>query len=238
MHATYLYHSFPRRPGSEVIVKGLATLQEILRSGLLLAPEKITFRESLADGSRDPEIYLFQKRICFTELAPSELATHAKTFGPFALEWDIGTLHRLGAVPVFYVPLVDVHTTNEGLGAALLARLGEIQEILMRLGKLKRTVRSCSNTNEVLNVTVNGRAAATSCTVKAAADLMGYFEHGVQPIENLTAAIRALRGFFYPMENLEYTGELGYYRQHEWRIIANLVRLGISITNEPSSEDI
>lgn len=175
----------------------------------------------------------FRKRACFTELAPTELAAHAKISGPFALEWDIARLRRLGAVRVFYVPLVTGNETNEGIGAALLARLGDVQKILVRLEKLKHVARD----NELINLTVNGQVAAT-CTVQAAADLMSYLEGGIQPVERLDAAIRALVGFFCSMENLTYTGDLGYYRQHEWRIIGNMIHLGVPITSEPSSEEI
>lgn len=239
MRATYLYHSFPRRSGGDPYSRGLSILKEIVDHGLLLTPEKVVFREMLENGTLGRETWLLQKRICFTELAPEELRAHAGTFGAFALEWEVKSLRCLGAIPVFYVPLVSTIETLEGIGAMLLCRLGEAQDVLARLEQLKEAIRSAAGRNELLNVMVNGRLErTTNCTVQAASDLMAYLEQGVQPVDQLVAAIRALCGFICPTENLTYTDALGYYRQHEWRIIANMNRLGARVTSEVSADAI
>ena len=47
-----------------------------------------------------------------------------------------------GAIPVFYAPLTDNPEGLEGLAAAMLASLGEVQELLVRLVRLKAAVRN------------------------------------------------------------------------------------------------
>jgi hypothetical protein len=107
-----------------------------------------------------------------------------------------------------------------------------VQELLHRLRELKSLTES-HNDDESLNITRNGTVAyATRCTVGGARDVVGMLEAGVQPIDSLLASIRALAGFFYPVENLTYTDQLGYYRQREWRITANLVSQGVRVTEE------
>src|SRR5882757_349348 len=101
----YLYHSFPRRGANtaEEVDKGLNILACIRDFGLLLLPESIEW--SLPLKSKPPRTIPFvQSRVCFTDLTPAELPQHAETFGHFALEFEMESARRLGAVPVFYVP--------------------------------------------------------------------------------------------------------------------------------------
>src|SRR5438270_902 len=119
----------------------------------------------------------------------------------------------MGAIPVFYVPLFHRGDGLDGVAAAILSRLGETQEILSRLENLKRVTASKLD-HELLQVTRdNDVVGATRCSVGAAKDILAMLETEVQPIEALLAAARAIAGFFYPVENLQYTGELAYYRQ-------------------------
>ena len=71
----------------------------------MLAPEIVEWHipPGLSIGVASP-LRLFQQRICFTELSPDELTNHSETFGPFAMEFDIGALRRAGALPVIYMP--------------------------------------------------------------------------------------------------------------------------------------
>jgi hypothetical protein len=81
-------------------------------------------------------------------------------------------------------------------------------------------------------------ASPTRCTVGGAKDLMQILEVGGQPIDALLGAVRAMAGFFYPVENLKYTGELAYYRQREWRLIGNMMLNGVAVTGKPVADDV
>jgi hypothetical protein len=178
------------------------------------------------------EAILQQKRMCFTELSPAEVPLHAETFGPFALEWEIVTFRQIGGCPVFYVPLVANAGDLSGLGASILMRLGDAQTILERLHELAEAVRSMEP-NRLLNVTKNGEVvASTRATAGAAADLLAFVEQGTQPVTAVLDALRATLGLFYPTENLDYTGLMGYYRQREWRLVANVVHMGVPASGE------
>src|SRR5262245_8661149 len=64
----YFFHSFPRRKGATA-KKGLAILESIVRSGLLLTPELIEWREIQSNGRFSEPFTVAQKRVCFTESA-------------------------------------------------------------------------------------------------------------------------------------------------------------------------
>jgi hypothetical protein len=180
-----------------------------------------------------------QKRICFTELDPKELAAHATKFGPFAFEWDISTLIEMGAIPCFYVPLKGTPGSYDGTASAMLARLGEVQELLVRLENMDATARNASDTQEVLKLTRNGEVIGEiQCTVGAARDLLDAVQGGIQPLSALTAAVRALSGFFYPTDHPTYTDLLGYYRQREWKLLANLNHRGVPVTVPVDQQDV
>lgn len=232
----FFYHSFPRRgrDHGDTNHKGLAVLTSIAKSGLLLTPERTEWSEFLHNGKRSKPVEVFQKRICFTELAEHELAAHAKMFGPFALEFSIENLRLLGAIPVFYMPPPGgEERALGGIAAALIARLADIQLLLTRLTDLANLSRRTSNKAESLQVTRDGIAAGTTrCTIGAAEDLLAVLSHEIQPPHQLLNAVRALGGFFYPTEDLTYTGELAYYRQREWRIIANMIHRGVEIARD------
>jgi len=59
-----------------------------------------------------------------------------------------------------------------------------------------------------------------------------------QPVEILRNALKYVSGFFYPAEDLCYTDLLAYYRQREWRFVANLMKRGQEITRSPTPEEI
>jgi hypothetical protein len=241
MQERFFYHSFPRRgrDGSQATSKGLAILQSIIRSGLLLTPEKIEWTEFLQDGTQSPSIQMFQKRICFTELAPLELAEHARAFGPFAVEFSIENLRLLGGIPVFYLPKPSTRERDlEGIASALVARLADVQQLLTRLTELARLVQMRADKSELLNVTRNGTVVGvTRCNIGGAEDLLRILSFQIQPPQELLNAIRALASFFYPTENLTYTGPLAYYRQREWRIIGNMVRRGVQVARDLTPEE-
>lgn len=231
----FFYHSFPRRRRGEHLVHGLAILESILDRGLLLTPERIELKESLTSGAKSDSAWILQKRICFTELSPTELVQHSEYFGTFSLEFEIADLREMGAIPVFYVPLGASGT--EGAAAALLSRLGEAQIIMDRLQALKTLTETSDASETIRIIRKQSNPEQTRCTIGGTADLIQYLEHGLQPIEALASAIRVLFGFFYPVENLEKTEPLYYYRQREWRIVANIILNGVALTQKPSKEE-
>ena len=235
MYNKFLYHSFPRRGSDNIdltITRGLAILSSMIKSGLLLTPEVTDWREHLQDGTLSQPVKLFQKRICFTLLAPSQLQKHATTFGPFAFEYRLENLRRLGGVPVFYIPYAqETDMGLEGIGGALMSRLSEIQRLLTLLSDLDGIIQTTQNKNEFLNVTHNRIGVGqTRCTVGAAEDLIHFLTYRMQTPSQLLNAIRALSGFFYPTEDPNFTGILDYYRQREWRIIGNMIKNGTEST--------
>lgn len=236
----FFYHSFPRtRKDSDAKhAHGLAILESILERGLLLTPEIRTFQERRQGGAPAPQWSIAQKRICFTELSPAELPAHARTFGAFALEWEIDTLRAMGAIPTFYVPMHAQPESLEGVGAAMLARLGEIEQVLNRL-RVMQEVASHARPNEAMQLTLNGLPiAATRATAGGAVDLLACLTADTQPVADLEAALKWASGLVYPIDDPRYPGPLRYYRQREWKILANMVQEGVAITRRPSAEEI
>lgn len=234
----FFYHSFPRpRNGIDSLEQGKRILELIADHGLVLAPEMLEFSESLQDGSKSAPIKIFQKRICFTELSPKELPEHAEAFGPISLEWDLAKLRIMGAIPVFYVSLDAPPNSLEGIGASLVARLADIQTVLSRIEDLSSVANNTLNPLEPINITKNGVPEfATRLSVGGAIDLIQFLEYQSQPVSSLTASARALAGYFYPIENLDFTEPLGYYRQREWRVLANMLQLGEPVTHQVPEE--
>lgn len=237
MTERFFYHSFPRRGGEDSLEKGLKILESLGASGLLLTPEKTEWREFLDDGTRSEAFELFQKRACFTELSPSELEGHSKVFGNFAIELSIPDFIGMGGIPVFYLPSSDSEDAGlAGLGAAIIARLGDIQLLLQRLSQVLAVVRDTPDKGEPICAT-GEITGATRITVGGAEDLLTLLTHRIRPVEELLGALRGIGGFFYPTENFSFTEELSYYRQREWRLIANLARAGQSFSRPLSDEE-
>lgn len=107
-------------------------LESMARIGLVLTPKLNQWSESLDDGSTSHPIVVATKRICFTYLRETELAQHAKTFGRFAIEWDVSALRQLGVLPVLYIPRTEGTPTDDysGTHEAMLVRLAEVQAVL------------------------------------------------------------------------------------------------------------
>ena len=107
----------------------------------------------------------------------------------------------------------------------------------MRLADLDRLVATTPDKADTVNVVIHGQVTQpTRCTIGGAEDLLGILSHDSQSVPELLNAFRFLSGFFYPTENLEYTSELAYYRQREWRILSGMKRSGREVTRllEPS----
>jgi hypothetical protein len=147
----YFYHSFPRRDRSTdgEMEKGRKILSLICEVGLVLAPEVVKWKTPHADGSPPRVQETIQRRVCFTELAPSELARHAEEFGHFALEFDVDTLKRMGAMPVFYIP--QSAGDGEGvasLGSTLVMQSTDAMILAMRLAGITKMLADATGVNE------------------------------------------------------------------------------------------
>lgn len=239
----YVYHSFPRRRSGheDEIDSGLQILRSIVKSGLLLTPEKTVWQEPISSGGLSESVPLFQKRACFTDLAPSELKEHSNSFGRFSLEFEFQVLRQLGAIPVFYLPPSSADGKGlDSLAASLLCRVGEIQTLLNRLGDLEDLVKGTENKREVVDVRNNetGKQQHTRMSIGGVQDFLSFLTHGTQPASILSNALRGFSGFFCPTEDLSYTDPLGYYRQREWRIVANMSKLGEEQTRAVSEEEV
>lgn len=205
----YFYHCFPR--GGDIDL-GLQILESICKNGLLLTPEVLPeFREALSNGKLGEPISIWQKRICFTELGLFELGPHCHMFGPFAIEWEIDRLREIGAMPVIYFSVPRPGEIPDNIGTTILARLSDLLQLTNNVNGLK-------NANPHLS------------------DLIANIEAGcVAETSQLTATLQAVSGLLYPVENLSYTDQLGYYRQREWRITSNIVHRGarLSVPTKP-----
>lgn len=111
MKEHFFYHSFPRgkeKDSQQSIDEGIAILESIRDSGLLLVPQVINWNR--------PNRYfqIVQNRVCFTHLRPEEVMEHGKRFGYFALEFEADSLRSLGGTPAFYVPVGQTLYSDAG----------------------------------------------------------------------------------------------------------------------------
>ena len=156
MEERYFYHSFARpRKGCNDHEKNVKILESIIHNGLLLVPEKWVSAERLENGELGPQDVVFQKRVCFTELQTPELKQHSETFGSFALEWEIGTLLELHAMPIMYLPKTG--EDDSSIGATTLARLSEVRLVLSRLNQLLTYCETNPQENTLM-LNINGGA--------------------------------------------------------------------------------
>jgi hypothetical protein len=241
MKERFFYHSFPRRKlADDAVPRGLAILRSMARSGLLLTPEQTVWSEFLQNGKRSDPIQIFQIRACFTELNPEELMDHAKQFGSFSIEFEIESLRLLGAMPVFYLPSPgSEERALGGIAGAFVARMEEIQRVLARLADLQKLAEATPNKAEKVKVTVDNQPVGmTRCAIGDVQEVLSMLLYQTQPAQELLNAFRALSGFFYPTEDMKYTGELAYYRQREWRIISAMIHRRQEISRSLTAEEI
>lgn len=184
------------------------------------------FKEYMSSG-HGPEIQIWSKRICFTDIPKRELRKHSKIFGPITLEWKLEKLVDANACPVFYLP-GDLY--NRGITNTFLARCQEIQAVLQDLDSIK----TMANTNQPnlpfifqRNGTIN-----SSLTMQAASQLFQHLEYQRQPISQLLNSFKVISHLFYPTDNSKYTSKLDYYNQREWRIFSGIRVAGQSLTQD------
>jgi hypothetical protein len=239
MEERFFYHSFPRRGASTADEndKGCKILEAIRDFGLLLTPQLIEWNQP--NVGRPPRAFpVLQKRVCFTELNPFELPQHAQKFGHFALEFEIDTVRRLGAVPVFYVPQPTSEAARDGsaLGTALLAIAMDSHVVIGRMACLDQLFKGSAPVEEHFNFNVgfarspDGRGNYR-LNRDEAKNFLAAIGHAVTPWDNLRDGALALLNFFHPTDNVKRDQALEYYREREWRIAC-----GFRIRNSDGSD--
>ena len=248
MAEKYFYHSFPRSPFGPnpkwpsdlgCIENGISILESISEYGLLITPESWVLPVELTNsGLESEEIPIFQKRVCFTAIAPVDLARHAECFGSFSLEFDLSLLRRMGAMPVMYLATtIGGKTDFGGCSISLLHRLKEIHSLLKRLDMLKQI---CSNNRYPgplrLKIGSSDEEFSIRSSTDGVQDIISILEHGIRDVNTLKASIDALSGLMYPSE---YSDEelLEYFQEKEWRITNGFIHssTGEGLCHELSS---
>ena len=237
----YLYHSFPRPcPGEDNIELGLKILGSLTKVGLVLAPEIIKWPPQPLGNGSNREHLTVQQRICFTELSAYELGAHAKKFGPFAIEWDIEQLRRLGIVPVFYVPqpLENIPGAS-AIGMALVVQLSDAQGTMDILTKLQ-AASEANQDNIPLNITNDVGNVVQTYNIPAAnlRDILTFLNYKCSPFDMMSGILIGVSNLFYPTDNLHRGKLLDYYRQREWRLIGNISMGGQAMSRKPQNEEI
>ena len=247
MSATFLYHSFPRpRAGEthrELLTRGWRILQAIRGTGLILAPEVVTWSTPVSIGSPSP-IRILQQRTCFTELRRSELPGHSEHFGPFAIEFGTTSLRRAGALPVIYMPqALSEHDHLALLGPFIVGHLGHIEHMVRKLNDLRQWtdldhLRQQNPDAEridedcVVNLQSGdkqrGIIQESAVPLTAVRDILDYVGFENAPFTAMIGSLSIARSLFYPTDNEHDDVPLAYYRQREWRIAGNF-----SMNNKP-----
>lgn len=225
-----LFHSFPRpkgRSADEVTKLGLAILRNTFNCGLVLAPEVVTWKHQHGN----PTIIL-QRRMCFTELATSELPEHAKTFGPFALRFSPEKLRAAGAMPVIYAPQELSGHPASVIAEFCVKAAWHTKYVLESLEGLRKVAESLGTgtyngfsvdknaTIDLNNETPEG-TRVNEFKIKASDvdALMTHIGYRNIPFAHSIAMLGIYENMFYPTDNAYSDDMLGYYRQREWRLV-------------------
>lgn len=220
--------------------KSLSIIEAICRVGLLLTPEKWEFPpERVSGGPPSNSLPVFQKRLCFTDLSPSELNNHASYFGPFALEYEITTLRNMGAMPAIYIPAeIDSERGYSGSGVSLVNRLHELDVFLDRVQRLRSELSEYPKDQFIrLNNTNAGNQGIIGCTFGGLIDLFSTLEEGNRDIDTLKNSLAALFGLIKQTDGPGIDDLLIHYREREWRITKGFNRDGISLVKDLTEED-
>lgn len=240
-----LFHSFPRpngRSADEVMRLGLAILRNTFDVGLVLAPEVVTWKHQFGDTTT-----ILQRRMCFTELAESELREHARTFGPFALRFSPEKLRAAGAMPVIYAPQELPGHPASFIAEFCVKAAWHTKYVLEKLEELRSlaetlntgTYNGCpvsidANVN-LSNVTPEG-IQVNGFKIKASdiAALMTHIGYQNIPFAHSIAMLATYENMFYPTDNTHSDDMLGYYRQREWRLVLS----NIEFNGQPLSRSL
>lgn len=249
MQERFFYHSFPRpHPNDsveQVVAKGMRILENIKNLGLVMAPEIVEWKQPTVDG-KDRITRIRQKRISFTELARNELRGHGEKFGPFALEFKIDVLRRMGALPVIYMPQGSKELGNlTNLGAMIVAQLGDVKYAINQLHSLSqitdpqyimKNLAPPDATHVAEDFTIqlqninDQKEIMHSNTVPAkyVRDTINYIGFQNAPFDLMVGVLSLVQTLFYPTDDELHDDPLSYYRQREWRIAGGLLFNGVA----------
>jgi hypothetical protein len=220
-----------------VVQKGVAILQTIANIGLVLAPEVVQWNIPLANGTTK-QIRHRQTRICFTELSRPELPDHARKFGPFSLEFSLGTLRESAVLPVIYMPQnIGGERNMSSAGAMMVWMFEMVRYTLEQLEQLK-TLSSLQSSperpvaeNYTLNLQnqndenlIDRQFTVEARIVRGVLDYLGYKN---APFELMRGAVQVAQALFYPTDDAIHDQQLAYYRQREWRMIPGFAAGGV-----------
>ncbi len=219
----FFFHSFPRRRSGESreaqISKGKRIAKSLLSDGLVLCPENYELPLVGNDGITPDKLEATQRRICFTELEPDLLGAHSEVFGPFALAYTIEDLRRLGALPVFYIPLESGGYLS-GLPLQLLGGIVDGHRITSTLAAIRKQL----DQSPALGLKYRGKSVnfteSEASTIRTFVEVL--MDSAATDFSVTDLRLAAAASCFYPTEDPKYTGPLHYYRQREWRIIQGL----------------
>jgi hypothetical protein len=238
----YFYHSFPRRSrGTPAeIEEGCAILRIIRDHGLALVPQVIEWEYPHADGSPNRTAEIFQQRICFTELPPSELAGHAVKFGCFALEFRVPVLKALGAIPVFYIPrAIGEAQGAEWAGNVMVMQLQDACVLSLRLSEISKHLAQAKPDERAIRCTLGFQQSGFKdfdLDIASAKHVFEVLTYALTPPAMLAPAFEAAMRYFVPADDPRQHEELGYYREREWRIAANVAMGGRNLLQPPSQD--
>lgn len=204
----------------------------------------LVWKQSLENGEYRT-ITIKQRRICFTELARSQVKEHGKTFGPFSLEWRIDALRRLGALPVIYVPqhLKDDREFS-AVGATIVAELADIKYTVSQLHQLSKltdpqyllahlapeaTSVAEDYFFDLRNTDAQEKVVASyQVPSRSIKDILSYIGYRNAPFDLMVGVLSLVQNLFCPTDDEKHDRPLEYYRQREWRLSAGLALKGIS----------
>jgi len=232
----YFYHSFPRRAHHDAD-RAKRILASICKNGLLLVPEEVSWSDP-TQTDKSLRIHAIQRRACFTELSAEELGQHADVFGAFAIEFEIESLRRIGALPVIYVPdALEASTYHDAIGTSLLANLASSAAIIDSIANCKNLT---GPTLEVELTMKDGETTLREFSMVETAAIKEYLflmekAQGI-PYHEMRNALMSMSSIFYPTDHQKYTDQLGYYRQREWRVISGFYIHGVPTTTVATEE--
>jgi len=253
-----LYHSFPRprrdkwddpnSPDKNPSDKGIKILENILRYGLLLVPEKIDYPyKTDTEGKKSPTFNLIQCRFCLTALEDiAKLEDHAKFFGDIHLEFTEESVYAMGAIPVMYVPKAPSNaepTSLWHLAFSFIHRLSDLQTIASMLEYLDDAATNYAHEEEISLKADIGNAKEIK--VAQLRDILELILGGVvdtrldkdkkkAEFTQIQGAIQGFSSLFYFTDDVDRPTELlHYFWQREWRIVQ-----GISINGNVQDREL
>lgn len=224
----FFYHAFPQSPSGEAgVERGLQIIESIFDRGLILTPERLDHERSTYVTTA--------KRVCFTELAPEDLVSHSQKFGPFALEWNYQTLLQMGALPVFYLPLLSDPRAS-ACAESIYSALGAIGQMLERWQEIA-DIGASLLPGQALNVVIDGTTVPTTIERPQIEQLQRILEFRGMSAAAALNAFRAFGSLLQRTSDPRSDDLLGYFREREWRIVGNMLRDDQPVTEAISNDD-